>query len=596
MNSEAHYDRRAGVYLEVMAARLGRLAAMSVAALIAIGTGYWYLQVVESAHYRDLAENNRLRRAPIQAPRGIIEDRWGRILVENVPSYRLVLDRSLASDTERSFAFASRVLELDEAVLRQRLEAAPRRERRPAIADDLDLSEVARFEAVALEYPEFQVEVEQRRLYRHGEQTAHLLGYLGEATEDDLRANEGRLRAGQLVGKEGVERARDDNLRGRDGNRELVVDSRNRVIDVLRRTPAEPGATLRLTIDLDLQQEAVELLRDRVGAIVALDPRDGAVRALVSQPSFDPNLFAGELEEGAWQSIIERPHNVLQNRAIAATYPPGSVFKIVVGYAGLRENVIQPSDRVFCAGSKRIYDRNQRCHKRGGHGWVDFEEAMAKSCDIYFYLKGIDLGIENIARYARLFGLGRASGVGLHGERPGLVPDPEWSRRVRGVPWYPGETVSVAIGQGPILVSPLQAAVMVAAVANGGALVKPHLVLGSEQAPSSLDLDPRLLDIVRRSLLEVVADGSGRAAAVAGIDVAGKSGTAQVIEQKTWTDSDDLPFDHRDHAWFASYAPYEDPELVVAVFVEHGGSGGGVAAPMAGKILEKYFRQRRQDS
>ena len=596
MSTEANYDRRAGVYLEVMAARMGRLAAMIVMALLAIGSGYWYLQVVQSAHYRDLAENNRLRRAPIQAPRGIIEDRWGRILVENVPSYRLVLDRSLASDLERSFAFASGILELDEAVLQHRLEAAPRRERRPVIADDLDLSEVARFEAVALEHPEFQVEVEQRRLYRHGEQTAHLLGYLGEATEEDLIAGEGRLRGGQLVGKEGVERALDDDLRGRDGNRELVVDSRNRVIDVLRRTPAEPGETLRLTIDLDLQQEAVELLRGKVGAIVAIDPRDGAVRALVSQPSFDPNLFAGELEEGAWQSIVQRPNNVLQNRAIAATYPPGSVFKIVVGYAGLSEGVIRPSDRIFCGGQKRIYDRNQRCHKRGGHGWVDFEEAMAKSCDIYFYLKGIDIGIENIARWSRRFGLGRATGVGLHGERAGLVPDPEWSRRVRGVPWYPGETVSVSIGQGPILVSPLQAAVLLAAVANGGSLVQPHLVLGSESPPTPLDLDPAVLDIVARSLREVVVDGSGAASGVAGIEVAGKSGTAQVVEQKTWTDNEDLPPEHRDHAWFASYAPFEDPELVVSVFIEHGGSGGSVAAPMAGKILEKYFRQRRQNS
>lgn len=596
MSSEANYDRRAGVYLEVMSARLGRLAAMIVLALVAIGCGYWYLQVVQSAHYRDLAENNRLRRAPIQAPRGIIEDRWGRILVENVPSYHLVLDRSLAAEPERSFSFASGVLGVAPVVLRERLEAAPRRERRPVIADDLDLSEVARFEAVALEYPEFQVEVEQRRLYRHGEQTAHLLGYLGEATEEDLRRHDGRLRGGQLVGKEGVERALDDVLRGRDGNRELVVDSRNRVIDVLRRTPAEPGATLRLTIDLDLQQEAVELLRDRVGAIVALDPRDGAVRALVSQPSFDPNLFAGDLEEEAWQEIVQRPFNVLQNRAIAATYPPGSVFKIVVAYAGLSEGMIQTNDRVFCGGIKRIYDRNQRCWKRGGHGWVDFEEAMAESCDIYFYLKGIDIGIENIAHWSRRFGLGRATGVGLHGERAGLVPDPAWKRRARGVPWYPGETVSVAIGQGPILVSPLQAAVLLAAVANGGSLVQPHLVLGSEQEPSPLDLEPRLLDIVRRSLLQVVADGSGRAAAVDGIDVAGKTGTAQVVEQKTWTDSADLPPDQRDHAWFASFAPFDDPELVVVVFVEHGGSGGGVAAPMAKKIHEKYFRQRRQDS
>lgn len=591
----SRWDQPTGVYLEVMAGRLGRLAAFVLIMMFSIGAGYWHLQVLQANHYRRLAENNRLRQVVVQAPRGLIEDRYGRILVENVPSYNLILNRSVAEDVDASLAFAAPILGQPVATLKANLKNATK-SRSQRLAQDLDLSQVARFEAVALEHPEFQIAVEQRRLYRHGEQIAHLLGYLGEASEEDLVHGKGTIRGGELVGKEGVERAMDEVLRGQDGERELVVDSRNRVIDVVRSDPTEPGRTIRLTVDLDLQQEVVEVMRGRVGAVVAMDPRSGAIRALVSVPSFDPNLFAGGLGTAAWNQIIDRPNNVLQNRTVGATYPPGSVFKIVVSLAGLSAGVIDPNERVFCAGIKRIYNRNQRCWQPSGHGWVNLDQAITHSCDIYFYVKGEEIGIERIAAFARKMGLGRVSGIGIRGERAGLVPDAEWSRRTRGIPWYPGETISVAIGQGPILVSPLQAAVLLSAVANSGRIVVPHLVLGEEPAGQEIELDREDLERVRRALLHVVEEGSGRAAAVVDVKIAGKTGTSQVIEQKTWTRSEDLPFKHRDHAWFASYAPFENPELVVVVFLEHGGSGGGQAAPIAREIYEKYFSGRRKTS
>jgi penicillin-binding protein 2 len=464
------------------------------------------------------------------------------------------------------------------------------------MAENLSLGQVARFGVHNLEHPEFEVEVAPLRLYRHAEQTAHVLGYLGEVTPRELAARPGVYAAGDLVGKKGIEQRYDPGLRGRDGEQVAVVDSRGRLLEEYRGELAAAGRSLTLTLDLELQQTAERYMRDKVGAVVALDPRDGEILAMASSPAFNPNLFARRLQPEEWQALLAAPHQPLQNRAVQNTYSPGSLFKIVISLAGLTEKVIDPHDTVYCGGAATFYNHRFRCWRRGGHGSVDYIAALKNSCNVYFYTVGQRLGIERIARYARLLGLGEATGLDLHGEKAGLVPDPRWSEKVRRTPWYPGETISVAIGQGPLLVTPLQVASLMAVVANGGFRVQPHLVRGAVPPERRrLPLDPAALAVVRRGLQAVVEAGTGGNARVPGLTIAGKTGTVQVVGQKTWTRSEELPPEHRDQAWFASFAPVEAPRLVVVVFIEHGGAGSRAAAPLAKLLYETYFRSDLRD-
>lgn len=576
----------------LMATRLKWLAGSLAVAFFVVLSSYWYFQIVRSEHYWRLAENNRLRILRLEAPRGLIYDRSGQLLVENAPSFRLLIDRSLSADLEASLVFAANILDRDEEGLGeslQRYRGVPR-DVPVLLAEELELNQVALFEVAIPEHPEFEIAATRRRLYRYGDQMAHLLGYLSEPTAAE-QERDPTLVAGDKIGRSGVEQLRDRELRGTAGERTVVVDSRGRVAasgDV-DRTDARAGESVTLTIDLELQQEAQELLEGKVGSIVALDPRDGAVRAMVSSPSFDPNGFAGPLNQEDWERIVGAPNKPLQNRAIHNAYPPGSVFKIAMAVAALADGLIDPKEEVYCGGSTRLYDRRWRCWRARGHGRLDLRGALQHSCDIYFYRQGRKMGIERIARYARMLGLGRRTGIEFPAEREGLVPDPEWSLTSRGLPWYPGETISVAIGQGPVLTSPLQIAVMTAAVANGGFLVQPHLLEGGARPPEPTGVDADVIAFVREALANIVADGTGRAASTPIVQVAGKTGTAQVIAQATWTRSEDLPFEHADHAWFTSYAPVEAPELVVVVFVEHGGRGSEAAAPLARRMVETYF-------
>jgi penicillin-binding protein 2 len=580
--------------------RLPILRVAFVTALVAIGSCYWFVQVVRGSYYRELAENNRLRKAAIKAPRGLLYDRQGKLLVDNVPSYDLFIDRSRAEALEASVDFAAEILEREREELQETLArySSSSRFSPVLLAESLSLSQVARFSVQALEWPEFEIRVGHLRLYRQGELTAHVLGYLGEVTETDVRGAAGELRVGDLVGRRGVEKSYDDLLRGVDGERVVVVDSRGQPREEHGSQPADAGVDQRLTLNLEMQQIAARYFQDRVGAAVALDPRNGEILVMVSAPSYNPNSFARRLAQDEWREIVEAPHNPLQNRVIQNAHSPGSTFKIVVALAGLSEKEIEPEETVYCNGATRIYNRRFRCWKRRGHGRVNLREAIRESCDVYFYHLGQKLGIERIARYARLLGLGSQTGIDLEGERSGLVPDLEWSETVRNEPWYPGETISVSIGQGPLLVTPLQLASLMATVANGGQRVRPHLALTDEiHETPSVDLDARALELVREALWAVVNDrGTGAAARVEDLEIAGKTGTVQVIQQKTWIDNEDLPFEQRDHAWFISYAPAVDAELVVVVFVEHGGKGSEEAAPLAKQLYEEYYRTRADSS
>jgi len=571
--------------------RTWRLAILAGIAFALVIVGYWNVQVVSGAEFRTLADNNRLRELAIPAPRGVILDRKGRALVESVPSYRLRLDRSLGTDLESSLAFARSILapdgELEQPFDRKTLESSVR----PVVlAEDLSLGEVARFEAAGLEHPEFEVEVLLRRFYRHGSQTAHLLGYIGEASEHHLAAR-ADLKVGDLVGIRGAERRYDASLRGKEGRRVIVVDTRGKFVAEHLRVPAERGEDLQLTLDLDLQQEAERFFQGRVGSVVALDPRNGDILAMVSSPSYNPNLFARRLDPAQWQRIVSAPNHPLQNRALQNTYAPGSVFKIITAIAGLEEGVVDENFTVFCNGATRIYNHRYRCWRRGGHGTVNLHQALQHSCDVYFYHLGQKLGIDRLAEHARRWGLGRATGIDVDGEKPGLIPDRQWKLRERGVIWFPGETILVAIGQGPVLTSPLQIAVMMAAVANGGEVLRPRIVQSDQrEVVDRVTVSPDTLAILHEALWAVVNDGGTAAASrVAGLNMAGKTGTTQVIRQEVAIDSDDLPYRYRDHAWFASFAPRENPELVVVVFVEHGGHGSSAAAPLAKLLYERHF-------
>ncbi len=604
--------------------RVGRFYGIVQLALVLIATGYWFVQIAEGADYRMLAENNRLRKLSIEAPRGLIRDRNGRPLVENVPSYSLLIDRSRSQSLDSSLEFAAGVLGRTRPALDKVLGNYRRTPlfKPVLLAEELSLEQVARFGVEHLEHPEFEIAVKHLRLYRHAHQTAHILGYLGEVTETELKLPDNTYRPGDTVGKKGIEGLYEQYLRGERGEEVVVVDSRGRPIEEYDRLPAVPGHDLTLTIDLALPQEAAEQLGDNVGTIVALDPRQGEILAMVSSPSFNPNRFARRMLPGEWRELLNQPNHPLQNRAVQNTYPPGSTFKAVMALAGLDLDLVDPeTTTVRCRGFSTIYNNRYRCWKSSGHGTVNLRDSLRFSCNVYYHQLGQRLGIDQIAAYARMFGLGRTTGIDLGGERSGLIPDSRWSLEHRGAPWYPGETISVATGQGPILVTPLQVAVMIAAVANGGHLVTPHLVRGGPEvsatgpprsgvqrpglaqpgvvrgnvgadfkAPAD-ELEAEDLELVREALWGVVNEnrGTGRSARVAGLDIAGKTGTAQVISQETWIDNTSLPPEHRDHAWFASFAPAGDPRLVVVVFVEHGGAGSKAAAPLAKGIYKRFF-------
>ncbi len=593
---------------------MARLNGAAQAMLLLIAAGYWSVQIAEGSFYRELADNNRLRKLTIEAPRGLILDRYARPLVENTPSYSLLLDRSLTEDLSASIEFAAGILDRPLPKLTAILEE---HRRTPVfqplrLAEGLTLTQLARFEVEHLEHPEFEIEVEHLRLYRQAHQTAHLLGYLGEVTHADLARPDSPYRPADLIGKKGLEGLYERYLRGDTGERVVVVDSRGQLIEEFDREPAQSGQDLQLTLDLQLQQAAADLLEGRVGAIVALDPRQGEVLALVSAPSFDPNHFARRLRRDEWRTLLEHPNHPLQNRALQNTYPPGSVFKIVMALAGLDRGLIDPvATTAYCRGYSTIYNNRYRCWKASGHGTVNLRGALKGSCNVYFHQLGQKLGIDQIAAYSRMLGLGSRTGIDLHGEKAGLVPDSHWSLEARGAPWYPGETISVATGQGPILVSPLQLAVMMAAVANGGYLVRPHMVRmdsvagraagatnGAGPAAGATDrlpLSAEHLALVSAALHSVVNEsgGTGNAAAISGLDIAGKTGTAQVIAQERRVDNESLAPENRDHAWFASFAPSGDPRLVVVVFVENGGAGSRAAAPLARTLYEQFFEAHR---
>jgi penicillin-binding protein 2 len=566
----------------------------------------WGLQVWYGDYYHQLSEQNRLRHVPIQAPRGLVYDRAGRLLVTNVPSLNLYVVEEDMTDPAATIAEISRTLGWTEKEVRDRLTSRHRSAFVPVlIKQGLSLSEAARLEAHRLNLSGLKIEVEARRRYLYGTMASHLLGYVGEVTAEQLEnSKDDELSSGAIVGQSGLEASYDHWLRGRDGLKRVEVDAlghERRVVDAMEPTR---GNDLYLTIDLELQRVAEEALGERAGAVVAVDPNSGDVLAMVSHPAADPNLLSGNMTTAEWNALVNDDDHPLTNRAIQGVYPPGSVFKIPVAAAALESGQIHPDDPLFCKGGLQFGRRFYRDWKAGGHGKISLIDAIAQSCDVYFYRVGSAMGVDTIAKYATEFGLGQPSGIALASERRGIVPSTDWKAKAIGEPWYPGETLSVAIGQGYVGVTPLQMTDLIATVATDGERYQPHLVKAmQDRASGRLVVFPptRLADaavgektfhILRRALTAVVEaeHGTGGAARSKLVSIGGKTGTAQVVSMQVTAGRVKAPSGYEDHAWFVAFAPVEAPRIAIAVLVEHGGHGGSAAAPVAKQMIESYLR------
>ena len=574
---------------------LGLIAITAVGFVCLLGQ-LWYLQVLEGVRLREMSEKNRIRVRPVAAPRGILFDRNGLALVDNRPAFTLSLIPRDMEDPTNVLARLAVLLKIPIAELQDSLARVPADSLRPVrVRRGLSLADVAKVEEWKLELPGVVVEVEPERVYPTSSFAAHLLGYVREVSEE--QAKQGRYRRGDMIGQSGLERLLDEYLRGRDGGERIEVDALGRPVKVIQRDEPRPGGQVITTVDRRIQEAAERVMAGRAGSIVVMDPRTGDVLAMTSSPSFPLDRFTGNLDREAWNALMRDPAHPLLNRALQGQYPPGSVFKLVVAAAGLQERVLTPMDRTYCNGVFSIGSHTFKDWLTGGHGHVDLRGAIVQSCDVFFYQAGLKVGPEAIARYARAFGLGAASGVDLPGEKIGLMPSPSWKRERFGRPWTAGETVNVAIGQGQVLVTPLQVARMFSAFANGGVLWKPRLIQRVEKADGSLayaestkmsgqiDLAPVIWDYLRQAMAGVVSEGTGIAAKVPGIAVAGKTGTAQTV-----SNSDSAR--GQDHAWFASFAPADDPQVVVVVLVERGGKGGQVAAPIAKQMYQAIFLEK----
>ncbi|MCA1580292.1 MAG: penicillin-binding protein 2 [Acidobacteria bacterium] len=577
-----------------------------VGAVFAIlATSYWYTQIVRGDYYYTLSESNRIRSVRINAPRGYVLDRNGAILVDNEPAYTLHLYRREAKNLPSSIKLAAEVLKIPPEQVKARVDRGLRDpEFLPiTIAENLGIEEVAGIEAHAPEHPEFAITVSQRRLYTHGASAAHALGYLSEASLDQVKATENGYRLGDWIGQKGIEGAYERLLAGVNGERRVIVDSHGRETAEERRLEARPGQNLFVTLDLGLQEIAEAYFKDKVGSAVALDPRTGEILALVSSPSYDPNWFTRRVSAKEWNSLLTDGDHPLQNRAIQNAFSPGSVFKVFIAYGALAQGLVDPNATVFCPGHAAYYGRTFQCHKKGGHGTVNLRNAIKMSCDVYFYALGHRLGVDRIAAIAKSFGFGSPTGVDLPYEKNGLVPSEDWALQKRHARWYPSETISVAIGQGPVLVTPLQIARALSALVEDGRLPTPHLFYASQEPHSGkrlryrsethdgIVLDPSKLAIVKDGMWAVLNEPGGTAfgSHVPGVEAAGKTGTVQVIGREATVKAGADKRKLGNHGWFAGFAPRDEPEMVVSIFVENGGHGNLSAAPLAKLLFLKRF-------
>jgi penicillin-binding protein 2 len=587
--------------------RLPLLAVFIIAFTLVLFIRLWYLQAVRGDYYYEQAESNRIRPVKIRPPRGVIYDRMGRPIVENALTFDISLVPEDAQNLESTIRNMSSILKIDEASIRKALDeaASVRTKYEPVkIREEATWDEVALVEAHQEDLAGTIIEPEHLRHYPYEGLASHQLGYIGKVSQTQRKQEQTDI--GMLAGQGGLEKIYDRLLRGTPGRRMIQVNAAGRKVKDLGIEEPRPGTDMYLTIDLDAQKAAEEGLGSRAGAVVAMDPNSGEILALASHPNFDPNMFPRGVSPQDWVRLMDDPSHPMYNRAIQSVYPPGSTFKIVVSLAGLELGVINPDETVTCRGSLKSGNHSFRCWKKEGHGPTSFHRALVESCDVYFYTMGERIGWDRVAAYAKKLGYGTLTGIPMPDEKPGLIPTEAWKKKRTGDIWREGDTFINSIGQGFVLVSPIQACQLMSVVANGGYFYRPTLLKRSRNRETgevrtySMDLngkitiDPKALEEVRQALAGVVAEpgGTGHAARTPLATVAGKTGTAQVIAQKVAGRK--LSAKTGDHAWFVAYAPVDNPKIAVAVVVEHAGHGGSVAAPIAKKVIEEYLKNVQQ--
>ncbi|MFZ7112802.1 MAG: penicillin-binding protein 2 [Desulfatiglandales bacterium] len=595
--------------IEILNKRLKILTLVMVAFFVVLFLRLWYLQLIKGPEYRVKSENNRIHLQDIPPVRGMIFDRHDRLLVDNRPSFDMYVIPDEVRDQKGLLDRLEMLVDLESEDMGKRLGLSRRSPYKPVLVKKgLTREELAVIESNLFNLPGVMIKVEPQRNYIYGACASHVIGYLGEISESQLASGKFlENKPGDLIGKYGLEVKWQNQLNGIRGGEQVEVDAEGRRLRVISRKAPVPGADIGLTIDWELQSLAEKALEDREGAVVVMDPGTGEILAMASSPSFDPNLFVGRIDRSAWQRIVSSTDSPLQNRAIAGQYPPGSIFKIVVALAGLEEGMITPEEEILCNGSYTLGRRTYRCWRRWGHGMVSLHRALVESCDVYFYTLGRRLGVDKIAEYAWMCGLGRDPGFDLDRDKEGLIPTSQWKLKRFGVPWQGGETVSTSIGQSFVLVTPLQAAMMISSVFNGGYLYEPKVVRWVEEnghkiyhfeptLKGRLKVKPKNLEVIKDALAGVVNEprGTGAGSRVEGVVAAGKTGTAQVVtleREKSAKNAGEIPLEFRDHAWFVAIAPKDDPQLAVSVLIEHGGHGGSAAAPVAAKLIRAYMDQ-----
>lgn len=580
---------------------------------VVIASRLWFLQISHGEEYKQRAFNNRVRIRDIAAPRGHILDRNGIELVTNKPSFNVVLVREDSHDIDNVLKQIAVMLNEDISQLWKKIrEAANSPLHEPIrLKEDIDWESLAYLENHKHKLPGIRIEVQPRRVYHFGDMASHIIGYLGAISKEELiKFGEDVYRGGDLIGKSGLEKLREADLRGEKGSSSSEVNARGFVQQLLKSEEPLPGMEMHLTLDANLQKAAEEFMikDDKAGAVVAMEVNTGRILILASTPPIHLEEFIGGISHKNWNALLKNPKHPLINKTVQGSYPPGSTYKMISALAGLSKGVIDENTVIYCPGHYRFGNRTYRCWKHSGHGAVNLNRAISESCDVYFYQVGQRVGVDVLAEFARILGLGAKTGVAVEHEKSGLVPTKAWKRKRYNKKWQEGETLSIVIGQGFNLVTPLQICLMTSMIANGGIHYLPQLVEKVVDADGEIleqfeqkiikspEISKKHLNLIRQGMQDVVHGkrGTARNARIKGLTIAGKTGTAQVVKvaQYRHLREEDIPYKYRDHAWFTAYAPAENPEIAVTVLVEHGLHGGSGAAPIAKKVLETYFADR----